>query len=246
MEDGDYLVPASAVKWTAAAAYRLIGGLCEPILADMEDGSVDHVITDPPYGEVTHKGARGGGMDQTKLVNFDCLSDDGFLSMSRQCVRVARRWVVMTCEWRHAVVVEREMPDEFVRLGVWIKPDGAPQFTGDRPGTGWEAIMILHRLGKKRWNGEGKHAVYRILKHTIGSGVDHHPCQKPIELLRKWVRDFTDPGEHVLDPFAGSGTTGEACLSEGRNVTLIEKDPRWCEFIRRRLNKPFPKMASGS
>jgi site-specific DNA-methyltransferase (adenine-specific) len=53
-----------------------------------------------------------------------------------------------------------------------------------------------------------------------------HPTQKPLALMRDLVRDFTQPGDVVLDPFMGSATTGVACLEEGRRFLGIEHDPR--------------------
>ncbi|MGI8990740.1 MAG: hypothetical protein ACR2I2_14340 [Bryobacteraceae bacterium] len=51
--------------------------------------------------------------------------------------------------WQHAAGLEKaEVP--LVRLGIWHKPNGAPQFAGDRPGVGWEAVAILRREGRKR------------------------------------------------------------------------------------------------
>lgn len=56
----------------------------------------------------------------------------------------------------------------------------------------------------------------------------------------KWlVRLVTPPGGTVLDPFAGSGTTGEACVIEGFRSVLIELDPKHAELIKARLSKPL-------
>jgi len=74
-------------------------------------------------------------------------------------------------------------------MGIWRKPDGAPQFTGDRPGTGWEGVAICHRDGKKYWNGGGKHAFWNIPKNENNSG---HPTGKPYRLLMFFVSDFTE------------------------------------------------------
>lgn len=210
--------------------------LCEDsvaYLAGLPDGAVDCVITDPPYAEKTHAGARtsrGSDRAGVKLVSFASVDDDAFLTLCRQAVRVAKRWVVMTCDWRHAAVAEvAGLP--VVRLGVWVKPDAMPQLTGDRPGTGWEAVLILHRPGKKRWNRGGHHGVWTC---PVERNNDH-PTQKPVRLLRSWIRDFTDPDEHVLDPYAGSGTTGVAAFLEGRRATLVEHDPRYAAVARRRV-----------
>ena len=59
-----------------------------------------------------------------------------------------------------------------------------------------------------------------------------HPTVKPIQLMRWLVRLITPPGGLVLDPFAGSGTTGVAALAEGMRAVLIERDPTFAEDIR--------------
>lgn len=117
------------------------------------------------------------------------------------------------------------------------KPNGAPQFTGDRPGQGFESLAIGHCPGKKRWNGGGKHAVWThsLDQRSESSGRHEHPAQKPIALMLDLVSDFTDPCETILDPFAGSGTTGVACLRLGRRFIGIEKDEKYFELACERL-----------
>jgi site-specific DNA-methyltransferase (adenine-specific) len=188
----------------------------------------DHVITDPPFGDATHEGARSVTASRA-LITFASVTDQQFRDDCRRWVECARRWVILTCEWRHAATLEAAgLP--LVRLGVWIKPNGAPQFTGDRPGTGWEAVAILHRAGRKRWNGGGHHAVWQYAKVS-----GEHPTQKPQPLLMRWIEDFTDDGEVVLDPFMGSGSTGVAALHAQRRFIGIEQDPRWFDLAVRRI-----------
>jgi site-specific DNA-methyltransferase (adenine-specific) len=63
-----------------------------------------------------------------------------------------------------------------------------------------------------------------------------HPTVKPIALMQALVRHVTPPGGTVLDPFAGSGTTGEAALREGFNCILMEAEPEYIEFLTKRFN----------
>lgn len=62
-----------------------------------------------------------------------------------------------------------------------------------------------------------------------------HPCQKPLALMRELVRRLTEPGDVILDPFMGSGTTGLAALSTGRRFMGVESDPGYFEVARKRL-----------
>ncbi len=217
-----------------SADVTLYLGDCRSILPSLTD--IDVILTDPPYDARTHAGARSQKSLSTSAVDFPAMTDDELVGLAGDLCAVARRWVVMTCAWRHAARLEdAELP--LVRLGVWIKPNAAPQFTGDRPGMGWEAVAILHRAGRKRWNGGGHHGVWLC---PIERGA--HPTQKPQKLLAEWVRVFSDPGETILDPFMGSGATGIAAVRAGRRFVGVEIDERYfdiaCERITRELDQP--------
>jgi len=193
-------------------------------------GEVDSIITDPPYGPKTHGGAMTLKEDTpSPLVDFDSITEEQFVAFCGHALALARRWVILTCEWRYVIGLEKAgLP--LVRFGIWLKQDAAPQFTGDRPGMGWEAVAILHREGKKRWNGGGHHAVWVC---SVERG--EHPTQKPLSLLKDWVKKFTEEGETVLDPFMGSGTTGVACMKLGRKFIGIEKREDYFGIACRRI-----------
>jgi site-specific DNA-methyltransferase (adenine-specific) len=119
------------------------------------------------------------------------------------------------------------------RIGVWVKPDAMPQFTGDRPGMGYESIVFAHRKGRSVWNGGGRVGVF---VHNKNSGGAHeHETQKPVPLMLELVSLFTDPDELILDPFCGSGTTGVACLRLGRRFIGIERDAKYAAIAVERL-----------
>ena len=207
-------------------------------------GEVDCIITDPPYNAKTHRGARSAKSLAASRIDFDSLTEEQFIEFCGNAVAQAKRWVVMSCAWQHAALLEKSGAP-LVRLGIWHKPNGAPQFTGDRPGVGWEAIAILHRQGRKHWNGGGHHAVWMC-------NVEHgeHPTQKPLKLLADWVTKFTDAGETVLDPFMGSATTGVACVKLGRTFIGIEKRADYFDLALRRIADAYrqPRLfaAAGS
>lgn len=71
-----------------------------------------------------------------------------------------------------------------------------------------------------------------------------HPTVKPVALMRWLLRLITEPGDIVLDPFGGSGTTGVAALLEGRRVILVERDPAFAAICRARLSHAAPTAAT--
>ncbi len=64
-----------------------------------------------------------------------------------------------------------------------------------------------------------------------------HPTQKPVEVIRRFVRGLSYPGATVLDFFAGSGTTGRVCIEEGRNSVLIDNDPMLKKYLQLHLSQ---------
>ena len=77
--------------------------------------------------------------------------------------------------------------------------------------------------------------------HTIVSPTGKEktgwPTQKPLAILERIVKVHSDPGDLVLDFFAGSGTTGVAAIRNGRRAVLVDSDERACEIMRRRLSQ---------
>ena len=213
-------------------------GDCLDVLAGMADESVAAVLTDPPYTERTHgmaKTNKGRGYG-VKAIGFDAMTEDALSSVLAECGRVSRSWVVATLAYQHAFAFDADPPEGLrcLRLGVWVKTNPMPQISADRPGQGWESIAYLHRDDRKpSWNGGGKAGNY-VLPVQQGEG---HPTTKPLPMLSDWVRLFTQPGDVVLDPFAGSGTTLRAAVNEGRRAIGVEIDERYCELIAARLSQ---------
>ena len=196
----------------------------------------DCVLTDPPYSQATHDGARGKGATTGgghKLVDFEHLTEAEYPELLALVAGKAKRWTLAFSDWTLAYIA-RAAGLPLIRLGVWTKTDPAPQFTGDRPGTGWESILILHPEGRKRWNGGGRPAVWRT---GIEKNGNVHPTQKPVQLMAALLADFTDAGESVLDPFMGSGTTGVACAMHGRAFIGIERERRYFDIACERISR---------
>lgn len=253
------------------AAVTLYHGDCRAILPQIE--TVDHVITDPPYARdvyvrmsqpktkagsgtparvgVAVKGENWStrqGSALQKLAAGDIGHIDEMLDdLAAHIARLTRRWAVVfsdveTCaRWRAAL---ESSGLRYVRTGAWVKPDAMPQMSGDRPAVGFEPATICHANGPMRWNGGGKQAVWTY-NTAKGDERPDHPCPKPLGLMTDLVQQFTDPGDLILDPFGGSGTTAVAAKAVGRRCILIEREERYAEVAASRLSIRFERLHGG-
>lgn len=233
-------------------AVTLWHGQCEDVLPTLD--VVHHVITDPPYSAHVHGAARssrmasandrGGryGADVRRNVDlgFDHLTSELRAFSASEFARLASRWVLVFSDSESGHLWRGDLEGaglDYVRTGAWIKVGSTPQFSGDRPATGFEAVTIAHPKGRKRWNGGGKHAVWShpIVLDRGRNGARLHTTQKPLGLMGELVGLFTDAGDTILDPFAGSGTTLVAAKQAGRSAIGVEQSERYCEVIAKRL-----------
>jgi site-specific DNA-methyltransferase (adenine-specific) len=203
---------------------------CLDAMRELPDGCVDAVVTDPPYDAKTHAGARYSARGTESKIAFEPLADVG--AAVREMLRLARGWVVCFCSLEMFGAYRDASGESWVRAGFWRRPDGCPQFTGDRPGQPGEGIAIMHRPGRKEWNGGGRHGFWTC-------GVEHedrrHETQKPVGLLVDIVRDFTAPGATILDCYSGYATTAVACMRLGRRFLGFEIEQRWVDLANARI-----------
>lgn len=217
-------------------------------LPSLEDDSVHVCITDPPYEAEAHTQQRricaGRHLDEldadraTKAtpLSFSSISNDERRTVAAEIARVTRRWILVFCQveavhaWRDAL---EQGGARYVRTMVWVKPDAQPQLSGDRPGMGYESIVVAYGSpGRMRWNGGGRRGVFQHTRHPAPAP---HSTTKPLPLMRELVDLFSDPGELVIDPYAGSGTTGVACRQLGRLFVGWEIDSDHAAIAERRI-----------
>jgi len=202
-------------------AVTIFHGDCRDILPGLP--KVDLVLTDPPYSESTHRGHLSTVADR-QCLGFDSLHPQEYMPL---IIKATFAWVIMTCDWHYMQFLEDS--GWLVRFGIWIKPNGAPQFTGDRPGMGWEPVAIMHATRKNMvWNGGGKHGVW-----TYSRVGGLHPTEKPMALYKRIMTDFG--GNTILDPFMGSGTTLRAAKDLGRKAIGIEIEEKYCDIAAQRM-----------
>jgi len=214
-------------------------GDCLAVLPTL--GPVDHVITDPPYDAHTassftggrHRGRQGFAAEKVGIAFGSLESLEWLEAAQAQCAR----WIVAWCALEQLAAYKAIAPEWYVRGGFWDRTDGAPQFSGDRPAQPGEACALLHRPGKKRWNGGGRRAFWSGGRSREGGNAGiGHPTPKPLWLMTSQIDLFTESGEIILDPFMGSGTTGVACANLGRRFIGIEIEPRYYEIACERID----------
>lgn len=226
--------------------WAIVNADCRDAMASLPDRSVDHVITDPPYlldfskcvtaGRRTDFTEKTGPLD-VRPIGYEPFKPADVAAVGPALGRLASRWCVVWHDaesghlWREAIGLKH------VRTGAWARCNPTPQFTGDRPGTGFELCTIQHGPTRLHWNGGGHAAIWTHAQRqgTTAEGGEGHPTPKPEALMLELVSLFTDPGELVLDPFAGSGTTGVACIRLGRRFIGIEREPKYAAIARERL-----------
>ncbi len=227
-------------------------GDCRKLLPKVADGSCAVVVSDPPYNlsneGIVHE--RAGALPlSSNLGAWDQLSPaeahELIYTCSRQFWRILRPGGALFLfpgdrllpDWMLAL---RESGFSFPRpcLLAWVKSNPPPSV---RPG-GWrsalEAIIYARKGGgKEAFNYLGDSAMLSALSFPLVGAGRLHPTQKPVELIRKLIEVATNPGDYVLDAFAGSGSTGEAALRSGRQVLLFERDPMFHAVATDRLNR---------
>lgn len=225
-------------------------GDCLQVLPTL--GKVAAVITDPPFEAEAHtqqrralgRGSADGRRDiQNAALPFAAITEEQRVQAACSLVQLCHGWALVFCQaeaigsWRTCL---ESAGAKWRRAMAWVKPDGMPQFSGDRPGMGYESIAAAWcGEGPSKWNGGGKHGVFVIPKHDAGQGhggaSNEHPTQKPIRLMSELVGLFSNAGDVILDPFCGSGSTGVAALHAGRRFIGIEVNPDYftlsCERI---------------
>ena len=209
-------------------------GDCLELMKGIPSGSVDLVLTDPPYGIDYQSQWRKDKAqwkpkiknDKTPFVDFipqlkRILSDNG-------AAMIFTRWDV-----------QQRFIDALVSSGLSVKNiliwDKVVHGMGDLKrayGSRYESVIFCANNGF-RFNGKRPTDIMRFQRVSPDKLI--HPNEKPIELLETLVTQCTLQNQTVLDCFMGSGSTGVACVNTGRNFIGIELDKGYFDIAQKRI-----------
>ncbi|WP_026790360.1 DNA-methyltransferase [Pleomorphomonas oryzae] len=242
---------------------NIIHGDMLDVLRSLPDASVDCVATDPPYGETSLEWDRWPAGWPERLLRV--LKPTGSMWVFGS-LRMFFDHLPEFVGWQmsHEVIWEKQngtgfFTDRFRRVhemavhfypsaSRWADIYKAPQMTLDA-----RARVIRKKAKPAQWQGERGATVYRsedggprLVRSVIFAPNEHgralHPTQKPSVLVAPLLRYACPVGGVVLDPFAGSGTTGVVARECGMQAILIEKNAAFVDVIRQRLDDDAPLL----
>ncbi len=208
----------------------------------------DLIIVDPPYGITTEKWDL---TNKTELLAFTRRWLNQVLLLLNPTGRLFIFWSRKYMFELKPILdeLESDYPVEFGGVIVWhFRNVGAQPDNRKRFKLAWEPIFYYYGLDAekieyepteisgKKWTAEEQ---WDVWTHSIPQKTYKdkriHPTQKPLSLYSQIIESTTKPGDSVLDPFAGSGTTAHAALLSGRKFLLIEQSANYVKLISDRL-----------
>jgi site-specific DNA-methyltransferase (adenine-specific) len=223
---------------------------CLEGLKQLPDNSVDLVVTDPPYNI-----AKDG--DIFKIGNNICSTKDSF---GHYDIKEREHYLL----WMEEIIIELQrickdganilifLGREYVNIIEQIfikynfkckntisivKRNPLPHFRHNGFRSGFELGLWLCKGEKpKTFNFLQQSEMINYDIYTIGQKDSTHPNEKPLDIIKKYVKVLSEENMVVCDPFMGSGTTAVACKELGRNFIGFEISEEYCNIANKRLN----------
>lgn len=212
---------------------RLMQGDCLELMKGLPSGTVNIVLTDPPYGARRPSAWRLADEQFAEIQNNDRVYTEWLGEAFRVLVDGGAAYV-FTCwdkleEWRQA------MSASGFRVRSCVVWDKAVHGLGDLK-TCWgpqHELILFGAKGRHELRSPRPKDVVRVQR--VSSSDLEHPYQKPVQLMEHFIRASSDEGQTVLDCFMGSGSTGLAAQSLGRDFIGMELDAKYFAQAQRRI-----------
>jgi site-specific DNA-methyltransferase (adenine-specific) len=251
----------------------VLAGDCLANLPCIPDDSVDLIFADPPYwmqteGELLRtNGTKFEGVeDNWDKFNTYKEYDEFSEKWLKECKRILKPngsiWVIGAFQniYRLGYIMQN-LGFWILNDVVWSKPNSVPNFGGTRFQNAHETLLWCTKSQEAKYTFN-----YKTMKHLNGdkqdksvwdigicigserlkddTGKKSHSTQKPEKLLYKIILSTTKPGDVVLDPFFGTGTTGAVAKRLGRNYIGLEREDKYIEIAERRIEQVRPEESS--
>ena len=240
----------SNIKFKNTFLNEIICGDVLEVLRQIPNGSVDLVVTSPPYNIKNSTGnglknGRGGKWENARLLkgyshHNDCMPHEEYVEWQRDCLRGMMRvlaeegaifynhkWRVQggLLQDRHDIV--REFPVR--QIIIWRRKGGI----NFNPGYFLPTYEVIYLIAKPKFKLAPKANAYGDIWEFTQEMRNEHPAAFPIDLIDRIISSAN--AEVVLDPFMGSGTTAISALKHNRKYIGIDLSPEYCDMAKKRI-----------
>jgi modification methylase len=229
---------------------KIVCGDCLELMKKIPDGSIDLVVTSPPYNLKNSSGngmkdGRGGKWKNAALISGyatynDCMPHDEYAKWQRECLTEMLRiipdngCIFYNHKWRvqNGLIQDRQdIVSGFpVRQIIIWRRSGGINFNKGYFLPTYEVIYLIAKPRFQLAPKANRHGDVWEFSQEMGNP---HPAPFPLELIERCISSTT--AKTVLDPFMGSGTTGLAAIKLGRHFVGLELSEQYCEMARSRI-----------
>jgi site-specific DNA-methyltransferase (adenine-specific) len=197
----------------------------------MPDKSIDLVVTDPPYGMSFQSNYRN--VKYKSIQNDDNLDwlESWVVELERVCKKDAHLYIF--CSWHNIDIFKKKLGEHFnvKNILIWEKNNtGMGDLEGDYAPK-YEMILFCSN-GNKKLNGSRDANILKAKR----TGNENHPTEKPVNLISYLIEKSSNEKDIVLDTFAGSFSTAQACKQKKRNFICFEIEEEYCITAKKLLN----------
>lgn len=238
---------------------KILKGNCKVIMKKMiKDGKrFNHIITDPPFG-LTKNVVMKSGMDANYNLNNMCRQkwDQDFntfdwLDYALELLDKNGSLVLFN-DWKKIGNISYYLEERGMVLKdliIWKKNNLVPRVRDRRYHSGLEFIIWFVKK-KSKWTFNRRPKIQKFQSSIINSNIitfkekmngNGHPTQKTIHIMKELIEIHTNKEDTIFDPFAGSGTTGVACIESGRNFVGIEREDKYVKMAKSRIKNAINK-----
>ena len=220
-------------------------GDCLEIMKDIPDGSIDLIVTDPPY-KLTSRGSSGtmGGYWREEKAKKGIIFDNNSISCKEylpQFYRILKDKSILylmcnNTNLQEMINVATKSGFKFVKSLIWEKGN---KICGRYYMNCFEYILLFRKGGDRPINNCGTPDILKvpIKKQKDSNGKNLHNTEKPVELMKILIENSSNKNDIVMDPFMGIGSTGIASKESNRKFIGIELDEKYFEIAKERIEK---------
>jgi site-specific DNA-methyltransferase (adenine-specific) len=226
---------------------RLMKGDCLERMKEIESGSVDMILTDPPYelskskgGGMMGKGGRKFMQEVKEQGMINGIDTESFLNACLSLFDHKQKFcAVITCSTKQIIeyITWAENSGFQYGLGIWHKSNPAPLCNYKYLNDVEYWIYIKGKKSKILGNYHSKSLVYKSQINKKDKKLYGHATCKPVELMEKFITNHSTDQQVILDPFMGSGSTGVAAKNLNRKFIGIEMDEGYFNIAKKRIDE---------